>query len=111
MLFTESYRSLDLMTESGYPAGSTELNLAGGMTVGLDVVIATLTDSYGTFGMLSENSIGNKANNAGNFRDFVLEETGSCGDWGQLQADLNTDCRVNFQDFVKLAQDWLNSIF
>ena len=41
----------------------------------------------------------------------VLEMPRRCGDLGTLYlpADLNEDCRVNFTDFIELADKWLES--
>jgi len=41
----------------------------------------------------------------------VLEMPRRCGDLGTLYlpADLNEDCRVNFADFIELADKWLES--
>jgi hypothetical protein len=30
-----------------------------------------------------------------------------CGDWGYLFADFNNDCKVDFKDFAKFAEQWL----
>jgi hypothetical protein len=30
-----------------------------------------------------------------------------CGDWGYKRADLNYDCKVDFEDFAIFAEDWL----
>ena len=96
---------------AGTPA-NVEVDLAVGLTVGLDVIMGTRTSSSGQpydFGMVCENTVGGKYDNASLFPNFTLKAagTGSCGDWGYLDGDLDPDCVVNLGDFAVFAEEWM----
>jgi hypothetical protein len=39
---------------------------------------------------------------------IIIDDDGSCGDWGYKTADINFDCNVDYEDFYLLASGWLN---
>jgi hypothetical protein len=91
---------------------TTPLALAAGMTIGFDVVVDS-KNAAGQFGMLAENMMTGKWNDASKFQQYTLVNTLSpqpCGEWGYIGADLNQDCSVSLLDFVKVAQSWMSCI-
>ena len=90
------------------PSANVEVTLAPGAIVGLDVVMGTRTSSG--FGMWCENLDGGKAEDALMFQNYTLKAAGSgtCGSWGYMTGDLNSDCKVNFTDFASYAQQWMD---
>ena len=104
------------------PAGlaSQYSNLQAGKEVGFDIVVgsAFYDDLHMLdFGMLAENQMAGKSDNAGMFAKYILTDAiGSglnCGDWGYLISDISStserkiDCSVNFTDFAEMALEWL----
>jgi hypothetical protein len=73
--------------------------------VRFDVVVSTHFGSG--FGQLSANLDGSKYNNADSIAEYTLVNQLPCGAWGYLPEDFNTDCRVDFADFAKMASEWM----
>ncbi len=84
-----------------------QITLESGLTVGIDVAVSTLGNSY-PFGMLCNNQLGNKYLDAGQLQDHILADD-ECGLWGYLPADLNRDCVVNMHDFAIFAKFWISA--
>ena len=95
----------------GLSGGATAAtSLAAGKIIGLDVLVGTRYNSGANYGMLSNNLLTGKSNNAGQFAQYELIDTlpqPVCGDWGYLSGDIDKDCKVNLTDFTQLAKQWL----
>ena len=77
--------------------------------VGFDIIADTLWTPAG-FGMLAENMMTGKWDDAGQFQKFMLLSAAMdpyCGDWGYLEADIDKDCEVGLSDFAEIAAQWL----
>lgn len=57
---------------TGNPATSTEVALAAGLTMGLDLVISGVDTGFAFTGMACNNTVGSKYTNAGNMQDWTL---------------------------------------
>jgi hypothetical protein len=95
-------------TYGGFSGTTVASTLTAGKVVGLDLVIGSYEwCDTGFYGMLAENAMMGKFNDAGKFQKWTLIGGNNCGLWGYMTADLNQDCVVNIKDFAKMAQDWL----
>lgn len=78
--------------------------LVPGKVIGFDLIALTRT-AEGGFGMLSENLMRNKSQDASQFAQYqLLDVNGGCGASG---ADLDGDCLVALSDLVIMAEVWL----
>ena len=98
-----------------------ESNLVTGGFVGFDIIADTrfaLVDAYGWpsgpdpvygdgFGMLSENMMTGKYNNADQFQTYQLLDN-DCGRWGFFGGDLDQNCEVDLLDFAVMGEAWLD---
>ena len=105
---------------TGVPTIPTDMNT--GDLVGFDIIVDTryaALDAYGWpsgpdpsygdgFGMLSENLMIGKYNNAEAFQLYQLLDNDDCGRWGFFRGDIDQNCEVNLLDFASLSGQWLN---
>ena len=67
--------------------------------------------SAGISGLDSDTTYHFRAKGLGTSPGYGADQTfatpPTCGDWGYLEADFNTDCVVNLKDVGELAGHWL----
>ena len=80
-------------------------DLQEGQAIGFDVV--ALTRNQDTAGMLSENDLTGKSNNAGQFAQYTLVQDSHSTVSTPNKADLLLDNRVGLADFLIFAEQWL----
>ena len=74
--------------------------------IGFDVVVSS-RDSEGHFGMLSDNLLTGKSQDAGQFSKRVLSAPRLYLPEGGYGSDLNYDGVVDWKDLAMLADQWL----
>ena len=95
-------------------------DLTLGAEVGLDVIAFTRwapndpCTAVAEYGMLSENDMTGKFDDADQFRRYILVTSLSdplpCGAWGYFEQDLDNSCDVDLGDLDMLALSWLDCI-
>jgi hypothetical protein len=99
---------------SGPEGGTIATDLVENRVVGFDIVVDTRwgdkVPGGDRFGMLSENPMGGKHKNSGNFARYVLLERlgGSCR--VPMKADLDRDTFIGTADLAAFVRQWLSDM-